>query len=194
MTLNTNIIERLLLGEKNAFKEVYNEYYSMLYHLCLEYIRNKEDAKGIVQNSYLKLWEIKKELNKDSNIKNFLFTITKNGCLNYLKRKQIIAGHNSDLIYLEMQFNYNALHKTGDKYMEFNELKQKTEDAIKKLPEQCCTIFNLSRFEEKKNREIAEELGISLKAVEAQITKALKFLRKELKDYMPILLLISKLF
>ena len=78
--------------------------------------------------------------------------------------------------------------------MEFEELKGKIEAAIDMLPAQCKQVFNLSRFEEMKNKEVAEKLGISVKAVEAHITKALKKLRLELKDHLPIIALITNLF
>ena len=92
-----------------------------------------------------------------------------------------------------MHYQYESLTRLSDNYLEFTELKEKTENAIKNLPEQCRLVFQMSRFEELKNREIAENLGISQKTVEAHLTKALKILRKELKDYLPIILTIFKI-
>ncbi len=182
------------MGDKNAFKIVFNDYYSILFHLSFQYINNEDDAKDIVQDSYLKLWEVKEKLDTISNIKNFLFTIAKNNCLNYIKRKQIITGHRDQLKYIEMQFNYEALYQTGEDFLAFDELKEDIEAAIDKLPEQCGQVFTLSRFNELRHKEIAKKLGIGTKAVEAHITKALKILQHELKNHLYILLLITSYF
>jgi RNA polymerase sigma-70 factor (ECF subfamily) len=81
----------------------------------------------------------------------------------------------------------------GDDYLEFNELKVKIELAISNLPDYCRKVFEMSRFEELKNREIAEKLAVSQKTVEAHLTKALKILRNELKDYLPAIALIARI-
>jgi len=85
------------------------------------------------------------------------------------------------------------LTRLGDSYLEFNELQEKIGLAIKNLPEHCRIVFEMSRFDELKNREIAEKLGVTQKTVESHLTKALKLLRKELKDYLPLITVISKI-
>jgi RNA polymerase sigma-70 factor (ECF subfamily) len=95
---------------------------------------------------------------------------------------------------MEMHYQYESLSRMGDDYLEFNELKDKIDLAIKNLPEHCRVIFEMSRFEELKNREIAEKLGVTQKTVEAHLTKALKILRNELKDYLPVIAIVSKMF
>jgi RNA polymerase sigma-70 factor (ECF subfamily) len=91
-----------------------------------------------------------------------------------------------------MQFNDEALEKLGN-YFQFEELRVKIEEAIHKLPPEIVETFRLSRFEELSYREIADRQGISIKTVEARISKALRILRVELKDYLPIIYLISKI-
>ena len=94
--------------------------------------------------------------------------------------------------YLEMQFNYEALEKLGN-YIQFEELRNKIDEAISKLPSEIIETFRLSRFEEFSYKEIADQQGISIKTVEARISKALRILRVELKDYLPIIYLISRI-
>jgi RNA polymerase sigma-70 factor (ECF subfamily) len=94
---------------------------------------------------------------------------------------------------MEMHYQYESLSRIGDNYLEFNELKEKIDLAIKNLPEHCRVVFEMSRFEDLKNREIEEKLGISQKTVEAHLTKALKILRNDLKDYLPVIIAITKI-
>lgn len=182
---------QLLKDDKESFRVIFNDNYKQLVHLSLHYLEDPDEAKEVVQDAFVKLWEIKHELNHDSNLRNFLFTLVKNNCLNQLKRRQILLRHHEKIKFLEMHYQYESLARMGDNYMEFNELKEKIDVAIQNLPEHCRIVFEMSRFEDLKNREIAEKLGISKKTVEAHLTKALKILRVNLKDYLPIIVLIT---
>jgi len=185
-------ITLLKKGDKKAFEEIYNEFFGVHYHLCLQYIHNEKAAEEIVQDTFLKLWEIRNTLNDQINIRNFLYTITKNNCLNYLRNQKISMKHIENMKYMEMQFNYEALEKLGN-YIQFEELRSKIEEAIAQLPEELVETFQLSRFEELSYKEIAEKQNISIKTVEARISKALRILRVELKDFLPMICLISSI-
>jgi RNA polymerase sigma-70 factor, ECF subfamily len=179
-------IVSLRKGDKKAYEEIYYEFYGILYHLSFNYLRNEEIAEEIVQDTFMKLWEIKETLNDQINIKNFLYTIAKNNCLNHLRNQKITLKHYENLKYLEMQFNFEALKNLGD-YIQFEELYTQIDKAISKLPEEIIETFKLSRFADLSYKEISEKQGISIKTVEARISKALKFLRIELKDYLYII-------
>jgi len=185
-------ITALRKGEKKAYEEIYTEFFGVLYHLCLQYLHNEKIAEELVQDSFLKLWEIRETLNEQINIRSFLYTITKNNCLNHLRNQKISMKHMENMKYLEMQFNYEALEKLGN-YIQFEELRSKIDDAISKLPPEIIETFRLSRFEELSYKEIAEQQGISIKTVESRISKALRILRIELKDYLPLIYLISRI-
>lgn len=186
-------ILQLSNDDRNSFKSIFHEYYQPLWHLSQYYLEDKDEAKEVVQDAFLKLWEIRHDLNPNSNLRNFLFTLVKNNCLNNLKRKQILLKHHEKIRWIEMRYQYESLARMGDDYLEINELKDKIDVAIQQLPEHCRIIFEMSRFEDLKNREIAEKLNVTQKTVEAHLTKALKILRKELKDYLPIIVVISKI-
>ena len=186
-------IETLKRGEKKAFEKVYLEFFDVLYHLSLQYLEREDLAEEAVQDSFMKLWEVRETLNNTTNIKNFLYTITKNNCLNHLRNEKTILKHQQQLKFLEMQFNYEALDKLGDEVLRFDELQKRIEAAIEKLPEDVKQVFMMNRFEELKYREIAEKLEISPKTVEARISKALVSLRKDLKDYLFLIYLITDL-
>lgn len=192
---NQNIkleIHALQKGEKKAYEAVYNEFFGVLYHLCLQYLHNENVAEEIVQDTFMKLWEIRETINDQINIHNFLYTITKNNCLNYLRNQKISMKHLENMKYMEMQFNYEALDKLGN-FIQFEELRNKIEEAIIKLPAEVIETFKLSRFEELSYKEIAARQYISIKTVEARISKTLRFLRIELKEYLPLLYLISRI-
>lgn len=184
---------KLLTDHPDYFKTLFKDYYKPLCHLSMHYLEDIDESKGVVQDAFIKLWEIRNDLNPDSNIKNFLFTLVKNSCLNILKRKQILLKHHEKIKWLEMHYQYESLNRMGDEYLEFNELKIKIESAIRHLPESCRKVFEMSRFEELKNREIAEKLDVSQKTVEAHLTKALKILRNELKDYLTVIAFMTEI-
>jgi len=184
---------RLLKSDKNSFRNIFNDYYKQLCHLSLHYLEDKDESKGVVQDAFVKLWEIRNELNADSNLRNFLFTLVKNDCLNILKRRQILLKHHEKIKWMEMHYQYESLTRIGDDYLEIKELKEKIDLAVKNLPDHCRAIFEMSRYDELKNREIAEKLGVTQKTVEAHLTKALKILRNELKDYLPMIVIITKI-
>ena len=186
------LISALRRGEKYAYLEVYNDFYGVMFHLSLQYLHDHKISEEIVQDTFVKLWEIRDTLNEQFNLRNFLYTITKNNCLNHLRNQKIILKHQENLKYLEMQFNYEALEKLGN-YIEFEELRQKIDHAIASLPLEIRETFLLSRFEELQYKEISAILTISVKTVEARMTKALKILRSELKDFLAIICLISNI-
>jgi len=186
-------IASLRKGNKKAYEDVYNEFFGVLYHLCLNYLHNEKIAEEIIQDTFLKLWEIREKLDDQINIRNYLYTITKNNCLNYLRNQKVSMKYLENLRYLEMQFNYEALEKLGD-YLQFEELRNKIEEAISTLPTDIQETFKFSRFEELSYKEIANLQDICVKTVEARISKALRQLRAELKDYLPLIYMITKMF
>jgi len=187
------LIPFLREGEKIAFEEIYNDFFGVMYHLSVQYLHDPKVSEEIVQDTFMKLWEIRDTLNDEFNIRNFLYTITKNNCLNYLRNQKIALKHQQNIQYLEVQFNFEALERLGS-YMEFEELREKIDMAIAALPDDLRETFLLSRFEELHYKEIADKQTISIKTVEARMSKALRILRNELKDYIAIICLISNLF
>ncbi|MBI9061894.1 MAG: RNA polymerase sigma-70 factor [Marinilabiliaceae bacterium] len=180
-------------GEKQAFDSVYYEFSDMLYHLCLQYVNDNSAAEEIVQDAFVKLWEVRGGVRDDLSVRNYLYTITKNNCLMHLRKEQTINRNIKELKYIEMQFNYEAMTAMADDIVQFDELKERMDEAIEALPAKLKDVFLLSRVEELKYREIAEQLDISIKTVEARMSKALIILRKELKDYLPIIYLMTSL-
>jgi RNA polymerase sigma-70 factor (ECF subfamily) len=181
--------ERIRTGDEAAFKVIYNKYVQRLYYFVYEYLPYHDLVENIIQETLMVLWEKKSELAPDTNLGAYLFTVAKNNCLYKLRdrryKQQLIQF--TEMNELELKLNLEAIEVVDTSQLAFSEIEQIIESTLEQLPPQCRTVFKLSRFDDKKNKEIAEELGISEKTVEGHITKALKVFRTSLKDYLPVI-------
>lgn len=182
------IIKGLKNGDKEIFEKVYREYYIPLCYYCLRYIEKFEDSEEIVQDLFLKLWEKHKELEINSSLKAYLYRAVQNYALNYLSKKKTKEKY----LMIQSGQYYNNFDK-GNVKLEEDELRLILKQAILKMPEKRRQIFELSRFDGLKYSKIASKLSISVKTVESQITKSLKYLRVVLKDYLPIIIIMMQI-
>lgn len=175
----------------NIVENLFRKYYKVLRAYAYRLSGDRIIAEDIVQDVYYELWKKKDELEMENAIKYYLFRSIYTKTLNYLNSKtytelepfeQSTEGRIQQ-IYLQT-FTYDQ-----ESELMFKELQQEINTVINSLPEQCKKVFILSRKYELKNREIAEQLGISIKTVEKHISKALSILRISLKDLRFILLL-----
>ena len=180
-------IEGLKSGDKKVYEAIYLEYFDMLFHLALGYIGEREASRCIVQDTFTILWERRETLNDGTNILNYLYTITKNNCLNYLRQEEIIARNTRDYLIPELRYRQEALQASGDSHSDLESLIKKIDEAVERLPQNIRATFKLNRFKNLTYSEIALKLDISPKTVEARISRALKILRKDLKEYLPII-------
>lgn len=182
------LFERLTLGDEAAFKVIYSTYVPRLYYFIFEYVPMEDITEDIIQDTLMTLWNKRHELEPNTNLGAYLFTVAKNNCLYKLRtqryRKKLFES--SDIDVIELDASLDALDTLDTSVFAFSEIERIIQETLDQLPAQCRNVFYLSRFEEKKNKEIADELGISVKAVEGHITKALKLFRTTLKDYLPI--------
>jgi len=191
-----NLIEkktlvRLKEGDSNAFESVFKFWYEPLVHFADEYISDLESARNIVQNIFMKLWEKHALVDPDSNLRAYLYIATRNACLSHLRhlRLETVYFEKSRKNYEDLQLNYEALEELKMEQIDFSNLEKLIQDTIDSLPERCREVFLMSRYDELKNKEIAEKLNISVKAVEANITRAMNKLRENTKEYLPELVL-----
>jgi len=186
------IIKCLKAGNQKVFESVYDKFFGPLYSYAREYVIDGEVASEIVQDTFLKLWEIRETIADNTTLQSFLYRITRNNCLNYLNHLKVQKKY-LDYTYLqkiELELNTGALNDNSADKIISEELERKIEKTIQSLPQKCKQIFLMSRLDEKKYREIAVELGISEKTIENQIQKALKLFRKHLTDYITALLIV----
>ncbi|MCU0446216.1 MAG: RNA polymerase sigma-70 factor [Microscillaceae bacterium] len=182
MQLNdTEILSAIVAGNESVFEHFFRKYYQVLCNYGNSILKDIDEAEEVVQSVFMDIWEKKNDLQITTSLKSYLYRMVHNRCLNKLKHEKIKEEYKT-YNYTQTQANpSNAIHLTLQ-----NELEKQIEEAISDLPEQCRLIFKMSRFEELKYSEIAEQLSISVKTVENQMSKALKILREKLADYLVI--------
>ncbi len=167
------------------FEGIFNEYYAPLCRFAAGYLSDTDSSEEIVQQVLINLWDRRDKLDSDKSIKSYLFTSVKNRCLNHIRNHKKFRNR-----YLDLDSEWDI--PVDEKYISIEkDVERLVKEALDKLPEKCREIFILCRFEEMKYKEVADHLQISPKTVEAQMSKALKILREELKDVWMIILLFQ---
>jgi RNA polymerase sigma-70 factor, ECF subfamily len=170
-------------GEQGTFERLFKTHFKSLYAYALTIVKNEMVAEEMVQNVFFKIWEKKAGLNLQTPALAYLYKSVYHESLNYLKHQKVKVAYQSHTAY---QLK-NQTDQASKKVL-LSELEQQINKALSELPEQCRTIFQMSRFEELKYQEIADQLGLSIKTVENQMGKALKLMRLKLVDYLPFLI------
>lgn len=185
MELQDHSIGKLLAEkDESAFEQVFKTHFKGLHAYACTMLKDEADAEEMVQQVFFKLWERSGNLSFSGSIAAYLYRAVHNESLNYLKHQKVKTSHQLHVAY---RMKNNAEHETG-RIME-KELEHQFREALNELPEQCRTVFQLSRFEDMKYREIADKLDISVKTVENHMGKALKLLRSKLVDFLPLMLI-----
>jgi RNA polymerase sigma-70 factor (ECF subfamily) len=180
------IATRIKLGDEQAFELLFRKYYVRLCGFANKFLNDHEEAQNIVQDVFTKIWEGREDIELDDSLKSYIFKATQNLCLNKITRNKVESKYLE--IYRQVYINNRTLSASESLFAK--ELESNIAVAIDKLPGKCKKIFELSRIEGLKYSEIAEILHISIKTVEAQMSKALRTLRIELKDYLTILIIL----
>lgn len=183
--LEPNLLIPLLReGDMVAYETLFYIYYSKLLHIAKGYVGTHEDAEGIVQNIFLKIWDNKTVFDKMSSINNYLYTMTKNACLDFLKHKKIKNHFSKNYKEKQEAIQYQFIKDEAASLLLENELELRITKAIKKLPVKCKKVFLKSRLEGMKHSEIAKSLNISKRTVDNHISNALQHMRLHLKDFL----------
>lgn len=176
-------------GDELAFEKVFKSNHSQIVGFCSQFIHDRDKAKSLAQEAFINLWLNREKIETLNGIKAFLFTYAKSSCLNYIRHRKIISKYEDiQLQSKEDQLNREVLESFDFNSLEFTELEDLIMKSINDLPDQCRRVFMLSRFEGKMNKEIGADLNISVKSVEANMTRALKSLRADLAEYLPVIL------
>ena len=179
----------LQAGDITAFEMIFKTYYQSLCNYAYSFVQDRDEAEEIVQSTFLSIWEKRDNLSIHTGVKPYLYAMVRNASLNVLKHEKIKQQHAA----VEMAVAERSAESVTRTVMA-SELEERIYKAMNKLPEQCRLVFTLSRFEELKYAEIADQLNISIKTVENQMGKALKIMREQLKDYLPLLVVFMNGF
>jgi RNA polymerase sigma-70 factor (ECF subfamily) len=181
----SSVIDLLRAGNERAFETVFKDHFKNLNAYAYTFLKDGELAEEVVQNVFCRIWEKKELLKPDGSIKAYLYMAVHNECLNYLKHQKVKTNFQ---VYYANHMEQSEEH-TAKKVM-VTELEKHIQLALNELPQQCRIIFQLSRFEQLKYQQIADQLGLSIKTVENQMGKALKILRVKLAEFLPVALIL----
>jgi RNA polymerase sigma-70 factor (ECF subfamily) len=171
---------RIKFGDEQAFELLFRKCYVRLCGFANKFLNDPEEARGVVQEVFVKIWEGRDGIDPGDSINAYLFKITQNISINRLRRKKVVNKYQEicKLVYVE----HGVV--TPHESLLAQELNTNITIAVERIPPRCRKIFELSRMEGLKYSEIATALKISVKTVEGQMSKALQILRFELKDYL----------
>jgi len=177
------IADELKAGNEAAYEILFREYYSRLSYFAHKYVEDMDVAEGLVQDVFFTIWEKRETLEIKQSVKAYLFGAVRNKCLNHIKHLQVRQEYQTAVKH--QNNNSELTEEIAD-----TELEERIHRAIDQLPVERQKVFKLSRFEGLKYVEIADQLSISVKTVENQMGKALKFMREQLADYLPVMVVV----
>jgi len=191
-TLQKNDIALLNSGDEKTFEHIYKAHYKALFFFANQYVKKESEAENLVQETYLALWLNKESIigTRSNAVKAWLFNTIKNKCLNHLEREANQTKYKDYRMY-RYQIDALGLKEMHISELTFSEIEELLTKALDEMPDQCRRVFEMSRYKGLANKVIAKELNITIKAVEANMTRALKALRLGLKDYLPLCFLLG---
>ncbi len=170
------LIARIREGDKTAFRSLFDKYYRELVGTAVNILKDETRAKDAVQDVLFQFWKKRESLEITSSLKNYLKRSVINRCLNQIRSQKDLVSE--DKLMHEPASNLSALDELA-----YQDLETALQAALDQLPERCRLIFVMKRLEGMSHQEISEELGISPKTIENQITKAMKALKIALQGF-----------
>ncbi|HEX3006279.1 MAG TPA: RNA polymerase sigma-70 factor [Bacteroidales bacterium] len=181
----SELVRLIKRGEQTAFEILFRLHYNALMQFANTYVKRLDIADEIVQETFIKIWEIRSSIDEDRSVKAFLYKCVHNNCLNYIRNEKKHVYLSADFISeLEGRFQLiddNASNSYFD-HLASEELSALVHDAIMQLPDQCREIFLLCRFHKQSYQEIATKLGISVNTVKTQLSRAMAKLNDTIKS------------
>ena len=174
-----DLLVRLRRGEDAAYDAIFRQWYAPLVAMTAALLRDQGPAEEVVQDVLLELWKRRETITFETSIRAYLFQSARNRGLNYLRRQRV-EQRGEGTIAAAM-----PTPEPADSEAREAELNIAIQEAIAGLPDRCREVFELSRVSGLKYSEIATELGISVKTVEAQMGKALRVMREKLAPWLP---------
>jgi RNA polymerase sigma-70 factor, ECF subfamily len=171
-------VEGLNRGDKDSFESIYKRYYTPLYNFLFRYTRSEEMIEDIIQEVFYNVWQNREKLEPRGTLKAYLFTAVRNQAFKKIESEKKYGSNDKELSDFE---EINCVPPDGS--CEFKELKKAYHEAVQKLPEKRRNIYLMHRQDNLTYNEIAEVLHISIKTVETQMSRSLKFLSIYLCKY-----------
>lgn len=179
------LLSALRQDNKEAFSLLFQKYYTDLVLFCGNFVRDKSSCEDIVQSIFLKLWNDRKSIRIETSLKSYLLRAVRNSCFDEFRHLEIVRQYESDPDHSVLD-SYDT-----ENYILYSDLSAHLQQALDQLPAPYREAFEMNRFEGLKYREIAVRLNVSERTVEVRVGKALEMLRKLLKDFYQIALIIG---
>lgn len=190
-SFESNLFESFKEGDQAAFTYFYDKYFRRIQAFSVQFVYDKDEAENLAQEALLYLWQNRESVDSINGIQSFLYTYAKSKCLNMIRHNKVKDKFKSDILnQKERELDIEILNSIQFDTLELTELERIIHESINELPLKTREVFIKKRFENKKNAEIAEEMQVTLKAVEAHMTKALKILKTKLSDYLFLLFIL----
>ena len=186
-----HIISDFQQGNKDAFTAVYNMHYSRLYFFVKKLIEDRDEAKDITAETFIKLWKLHDRFNTNENIKAFLYITARNACLDYLRYQKKQTSNKQELSYILDQQEENIPPVNHEIKVE---VLAQIHSEIENLPTQCRRIFRMAYIDGMKNAVIAATLNLTEQTVRNQKTRAIKILRLALANHNVVLVALLVIF
>ena len=175
--INASISQKQIKNsDVEAFESLFREYYAKLCQHAYGFVKDMDTAEEIVQDFFYNFWKNRESMSFRISMKAYLYQAIKNNSLKYLEKASVRQRYAADVLTNTSDENLTNLSNELDG----RELERIINETLKELPERCRQIFLMNRFEGMKYHEIANRLSISVKTVEANMSKALKVFRKKL--------------
>jgi RNA polymerase sigma-70 factor (ECF subfamily) len=163
----------LTKNDEKAFRELYIRYRDKLWHFSYAFLKSEDDASDIVQEIFMRIWELRSFIDPERSLSSFIYTMARNRILNFFRDMDV-----------EIQVKQSLSKKspieteTAESSLIFSEYQQILADAIEQLPPKRKRIFNMSRVDQLSHKEIAVQLNISVNTVQEHISESLHFIKK----------------
>jgi len=177
------LIAQLVMGKEDAFDFLFRKYYKILSIQALKFVHDQDSAQSLVQDCFVRFWEKHHELHQIENLFAYLSFMVRNRCLDHLREMK-----RTHLVQMTPLTEFPGFE--SEETIEANDLSFHLWQAVANLPERCRTAFEFSRIDGLTYVQIAARMGISQKAVEALVSRALKLLRANLVDFLGILIFL----
>lgn len=184
------LLAKIAKGNQNAFRIIYDHYRPLIYSFSLKYVKSPEQAEEIVQETFLKLWRLGVQLLKVNNLESYLLTMSRNRCMDFLRRIKLEAAHIESITG-----GIDVYTNDTEESILLRDTKKILDEAVALLPPQQQKVYKLCHIEGRKQDEVAKELQLAPETVKRHMKLALKFLRQYVgtRTDIAIILIILKI-